>query len=405
MGEENKTALDQLLEADEADIKTLMEQQKVGEGETSLDPNAIAAAEADEGNEKVTDDEAAKKAAEEKAAQEKAEAEQKAAEEKAEAEKQAEADKLAEAERLASEKTEADKEAERAAKRKVEDDRRWQEFRRLKREAKEREEREAKEQAEAAAKAAAETSTDLDPIEQAQTDAADAKRIAQEATERAERAEAEARARLAQREQLDEITRQENAFKQTHPDYDARMNYVVESRRQQLEVMGLLDAGADDWIEKQPELVAQHARETGRDPEDSGDIREAAKEIAFQIAIHAERRQLIEQARRRGKNIAQTVSDLADKMGYRAPEPEKPAAAATEKAAPSAQEKVQAAKEQATRQKPFAQTITNMNGNTAPGPKKVTSRAELLQMPDAEMDALIAEKDKNDPNWFSRLED
>lgn len=399
MGEETKTAIDLLLESDEADVAKLLEQQKVGEGETSLDPEAVAAAETEEGGtDKVDDDEAAK------AAELKAAADAKAAEE--EAAKQAEADKMVEAERLAKEAEEkAASEKTAADEKRREDNKRWQEFRRLKREAKEREEREAKEKAEAEAKKAAETSPDeLDPIERAQRDAAEAKEMARQAQERAERAEREAREHMAQREAQDEITRQEAAFKQTNPDYDERMHYVIDNRRAQLEVMGLLDEAADKWIEARPDLVEQHARESGKNPEDAADIREAAKDIAFRLAIHTERQQLIQNCRARGKNIAQAVSDLAEKMGYRPKEVEtKPAPEV--KPQPSAQQKVQAAKEAAERQKPFAQNITNMTGNTAPGNKTVTSRQELMNLPDAEQDALIAKMDRENPGWFAGLED
>lgn len=278
----------------------------------------------------------------------------------------------------------------------------FRELRRLQRENREREEREA-----AAKTKPAETPVEkpaeeqiFDPIEQASRDATEAKRLAEEARQHVDETEKRLNAKTEERDLLDDVVRQENAFKVIHPDYDEAMNYVIESRKAQFEVMGVLDAQADIWLQQRPDLVERHAQETGRNSDDANDIREAAKDMAFRIAIHQERQMLLASCKKSGKNVAEAVYSLAEKMGRRIEAPATPT-----KSQPTPQEKVQQAKAQQEKQKPFTATLAAMDGGKMALPKKITSRAELMQLPDKEQDAIIAKYDAEDPSWFANLED
>jgi ribosomal protein L12E/L44/L45/RPP1/RPP2 len=280
----------------------------------------------------------------------------------------------------------------------------WREARRLRRELKEAKEREAAAAAKAAEQKPADEISidDLDPIERAQRDAADAKRLAEEANKRADQAEKDAERRNQERDLVAKVQRQEAAFKATHPDYDEAMQYVVEARKEQLEIMGKLDADAEFWINTHPDLVERHAQETGLDHEKYADIKAAAKDIAFRVAVQQERNQLLAACERTGRNIPEAVYNLAAKMGHKAPAAAAPAAPTPQEAA---KERVQKAKASEELRQPFNQTLAAMDNNHAPLPKKISSRAELMRMPEDEMDKLIAENDEKNPGWFSNLDE
>lgn len=285
----------------------------------------------------------------------------------------------------------------------------WRELRRLRRE---KREREAADAAAAAAKpppvaTPAEPAEEeiIDPIERAERAAKAAAEVAKQANEAVEKIRLETEQQRQQREINDEIVRQESAFKITHADYDEALNHVVEARREQYEITGRLDAEAEQWIEKRPDLVERHAQETGLNPDEYGDIKKAAKDIAFRIAIHQEREQLVANCKRTGKNVAEAVYTLAAKMGHKPkaaaveekPVPEKPAPEA-------AKERVQKAKEAAEKQAPFRQKLAAMDTNPTPGPKKITTREELMRLPDSEQDQFLEKMDDDDPMFLEKLE-
>jgi len=243
-----------------------------------------------------------------------------------------------------------------------------------------------------------------DPAVRALRVAEESRADAKKAMERADRIEEQSKLRDQQRDLVDEIVKQETAFKKDHPDYDEASDYLIEARREQFELMGKLDADAEAWMDKNPDLVERHAKETGLDPDDINDIRKAAKDIAFRVAVHNERQQLVAYCKQTGKNVAETVYNLAEKMGRKVAAPvvteEKPATHQ-----PTPKEKVQQAAVRAEKQKPFTQSLAAISTNTAPAPKKITSRQELLKLPDAELDKLIADWDEKNPDLFEQLED
>lgn len=279
----------------------------------------------------------------------------------------------------------------------------WRELRRMQREQKEREAAAKPPEKPAEAKPAEEEEI-LDPIEKAQRDAAEAMEMARKAQERAEQAEKNAEIRAQELALVSEIEREEKAFTAEHPDYEAAMKHVVEARKEQYELMGRLDSDAVTWMQKNLDLVKRHASESGLDPANDDHVVQAARDIAFRVAIHQERQQFIANCKRTGKNVAATLYGLAEKMGY------KPAtAAAPAPAAPNpqdeAKERVQKAKEAGARREPFEQSLSAMDANHSPAPAKIKSRAELMRMSDDDQDKLIAEMDLKNPHWFETLED
>jgi hypothetical protein len=399
---EPKNALDSLLAADDADIQTLMEQQKVSEGETVIDPASAPAAEETAAEETPAEETPAEeKPPVEEPPEEKPPVEEPPPEEKPPAE-QAKPE-----EKPPPEKPPPERQPDR-------NDFAWKELRRLRREQKEREALAAAKPAEAPPEVA--PVDEFDPIAQAQRDAAEARKIAEDALRRADQADQNAKAQAEQRQIVEDVEKQENAFRQTHPDYDEARTFAIEARREQMEALGELDALAAWWMNPKSvfhhpngmqvsaaDIVAQHAQETGKDPENFADCKEAARDIALRIDIHQWREKLVANCRATGRNPAEAIYTVATKLGRRV---ETAAPVVQEKAAtPSAQEKVQKAKQQAEKQKGFSQSLSAMTTNNAPLPKRISSRKELMALNAAEQDKLIAEKDIEDPTWFSNLED
>lgn len=282
----------------------------------------------------------------------------------------------------------------------------WRRLRQLEREMREREAREAKEREarEAAERAKAAEIKEpaeeelLDPIEKAQRDAAEARRLAEEAKQRAEEAERRANERLQQESLINQIVREEAEFKAKHPDYEQALKFLADSRIEEFDLMGKLDADAELWLDKHPDVVERHAVESGRNPEDYADIKAAARDIVTRIAIEQEKQALIAYARRQNRSVPQVAYELAKKRGFVAPQPEAPPA-------PTAKEKVQKAKEAEERRKPFTQNLSAVHTRQSPAPKPVTKRSELLAMDDADLDKLIEEMDAKNPSFFENLED
>lgn len=280
----------------------------------------------------------------------------------------------------------------------------WQQLRRLRREQKEAEAAAAAKPAPVAPAAPALAEEEfIDPIERAERAAKEAQEIAKKAQEEVAKVREETAQQRQEREITDKIARQEAAFKATHPDYDEAMNFVIESRREQFDVMGKLDADADQWIAQRPDLVERHAQETGLNPDDYGDIRKAARDMAFRIAIHQERQQLIANCERTGRNVAESVYGLAKSLGR------KDAAAAPEtkpvvQPEVAAKERVAKAKVAAEKRAPFSQKLAAMDTNPSPSPKQITTREELMRAPDKEQTAYLEKMDEENANFLENLD-
>ena len=189
--------------------------------------------------------------------------------------------------------------------------------------------------------------------------------------------EAEQRQKLQQ-----DLIQEESLFEKDHPDYKPAVMYLVEKRRAEFDRTGRLDNAANWWLTNQHDLIVRHAVESGKDPENDGELYEAARDIGFRVLIDKDRQELVTSMKQAGKSVAQGVYELAQDFGYQPKGKETPPPVAPEKAA---QERVA----QAIKQKAVTQSLAAMQTNGVPIERKLT-RKQFLEMDDAAQDRLIA---------------
>jgi hypothetical protein len=204
--------------------------------------------------------------------------------------------------------------------------------------------------------------------------------------------EAEQRQKLQQ-----ELIAEESLFERDHPDYRDAVMHLISKRTAEYERTGRLDNVATYWLSNHADLITRHALETGRDPEDEGQLWDAARDIGLRTLIDKDRHELVTSAKQAGRRVTQVVYELAKDFGYqgKAKEPAAPPVVAPEKAA-------QARVAQAIKQKAVTQSLAGMQTSGAAIERKLT-RDQFLKMTDEEQDRLVAELDEKDPGWHERL--
>ena len=196
---------------------------------------------------------------------------------------------------------------------------------------------------------------------------------------------------------MEEIRGQEGAFSREHSDYPQAVQFLAERRLAQYDKVGRIDRGARWELQNRPEVVQRFAEETGRDPKDDDQLYEAARDLAGRVLINKDRLEVIQDCRETGRNIAESVYDLALDFGFKPP--------AATPAAPPAQAPAKERVERAKEQEVHATSLSAMQGGGSPHPETVTSRRQLLEMSPAEADAYIRKMDAIDPFWDRELTD
>ena len=125
--------------------------------------------------------------------------------------------------------------------------------------------------------------------------------------------EAEQRQKLQQ-----ELIAEESLFEKDHPDYRDAVMHLISKRTAEYERTGRLDNVATYWLSNHAELITRHALETGRDPEDEGQLWEAARDIGLRTLIDKDRHELVTSAKQAGRRVTQVVYELAKDFGYQA---------------------------------------------------------------------------------------
>lgn len=215
-------------------------------------------------------------------------------------------------------------------------------------------------------------------------------------TERLARQDAElAKQREAdqKRAQLDEVRnkvlRDEEAFKQQRPDYTQALEFLIESRRQEYEDMGVIDVGAEQWLVQHEDVVKRHALETGKDPADDSQLYDAARDLTFRLLIDRDRQALLEGSRALNTTVPERAYLLAERRGYKSQA--SAITSPTNNAETKAQERVRAAVQaQAT-----SQSLSALQNGAAPRSREIKTREDVLKLTDKE----IAELDQRQPGW------
>lgn len=198
------------------------------------------------------------------------------------------------------------------------------------------------------------------------------------------------RAQEMARQQIDtRIRSQEQDFISSNPkgkNYRDALAFAINSEKKEMDVTGVTDTLATDIMRENPTAVRQYAISAGKNE------REAARELAYNVGVAARRDAILRGAFGSGKNVAEALVEFAEARGYR---PEAPAAASPPPPPPARDPKE--VKE--------ASTSLSAVGRTTPPPavKVISTRRQLMELPDAEMQRYIFEHDETDPGWDQRL--
>lgn len=182
------------------------------------------------------------------------------------------------------------------------------------------------------------------------------------------------------------ILQQERQFAATNPDYNAALSYLVQTREEEYDEMGMIDQQANQWLAHQEELVRRHAVETGKNPQDDDQLYEAARDIAARVLIDAERRRIIDACTTVGKSVPEAIYNLATRRGYKAP-----AAEIVKPETSTPQQKVRTA--MATQA--VTQSLSAVRNNGVPQTRQIKTREDVMNLTDAEM----LELDAKTPGW------
>lgn len=185
---------------------------------------------------------------------------------------------------------------------------------------------------------------------------------------------------------LDEV----RDFEKAKPDYTQALEYLVTSRREELDDMGMIDAAAEKWLLQAPDVVKRAAAEIGMATETEDQLYEAAREIGFRVIIENERNLLVQGARTRAEKIPEVVYRAAVRRGYKSEAAAAPAAPVVSPEA-QAKERVQAA----MRSQAATQSLSAVGNGGAPKGREIKTREDVLALTDVE----IAKLDLEQPGW------
>jgi len=207
-------------------------------------------------------------------------------------------------------------------------------------------------------------------------------------TEALKAEQAALKAKMARDEQLNNIRMQEATFTAEKPDYPKALQYLVQSEIGEWQRSGLADVHTGEVLSSpqyrasvneiagRPE-VAEMAEKEGRTADEM-----AASLIARDIYLTNRQVQLDAAAKRRGRNIASVVYELAEGRGYKNGTPQ---------AKPPAEE--EAARQRVLQAKRVAEAANSLSEHSTESPegaRVLRSRADVLNLSDEQLDALIA---------------
>lgn len=275
----------------------------------------------------------------------------------------------------------------------------WSQMREAQRKVKEDQERVAKEREELEAEKrrlagdAVDPSELDDPLTKMERELAEIKARELERDQKFEKITQQTAAQLeAERDQraiLDEV----REFERTNPDYIDALNHLVESRREELDDLGVIDSAAEQWLLKYPDHVKRHATDIGKNPEAEDELYEAARDVAFKVLLDNERQLIIKGARTRNEKVPEVVYRNAVRRGYRPADAPAPAAAAPTpaKAAEQARDRVRTAMQaQAT-----TQSLSAVRNGGVPKGREIKTKDDIMNLTEAE----IMRLDQEQPGW------
>ncbi|KKU98313.1 MAG: hypothetical protein UY28_C0004G0051 [Candidatus Amesbacteria bacterium GW2011_GWB1_48_13] len=235
-----------------------------------------------------------------------------------------------------------------------------------------------------------------DPLTKVTRDVGDVKATVAQTAEELKRL----RANQEQQAVTEQIKVEESTFSRDHADYPKAVQFLVEKRLSHYEKSGRVERAATWEMGNRREVIERYAAETGKDPDDEEQLYEAAREMVGRILIEQDRLELIRDCRETGRSVPGIVYDLAVDFGYQTDGATNPAAPAQPPAKPAAQQRVKRAKEQEAQ----AMSLSVMQSGGGAPPAEITSRKQILEMDEKELDRYMLDKEKaGDPLWFQRL--
>jgi len=184
-----------------------------------------------------------------------------------------------------------------------------------------------------------------------------------------------------------EIDNEEQKFVKEHPDYFDAIRHIEKVHYKEFALTGQLQAKTDELIRDHADVIEQNAQKFKIDEH------EVAEKLAFTMLM--DQRKAFFANANRGR-VAESAYELAQTYGY---QPQNGAAPKQEKEQVS-RDRVLRAKEQQA----LTSSISSMQSSGGGRDRKITSRAQLMALSEAERDAYIDSMDQVSPNWHTELE-
>jgi len=219
------------------------------------------------------------------------------------------------------------------------------------------------------------------------------------------KAQAEINRQNALRQQ---ITNEENYFKQTHPDYDQAVNFIAQRARNRFSATGELEEQTQTVVSQHRQKIEDILAHQGVANPNDDQFFQVAENIAFAVLFERERQSFVNRQLSRGRNVAQAAFELAESEGY------SPKVATPETAPPSPTPSQSKAKEpseaqkRVQRQAEIAKANQSLSAMQNSGPARSTtvkSKTEFMRMTPEQQDKYVEIMEDVDPDWVQKLPD